>query len=196
MKHSRYRPLASRGVLIPLVVILLVFVGIIGIAIWKHNGSTSTGSTASNAGQPKTAVNYSPSTEEDNQSNETRKGSTPPSPTDSKTGGSTLNSPSTPPPFSVTVSYANPNSDHSAIRVAANVNGATADGTCTITLKPASGNTNQPVTQTEKTQFSNQIYICPIKSIPAPKGGWNISVSVSSNGSTASADWAGGIVTL
>lgn len=188
MVKKKYRPGLSRRVLFSLVVLIILLAAIVFLVV-RHQTNPSA-RPSSKGVQPSSSVNYGPSSPTDNQSNEERKsnatgtsiGSSP-----SKAGSTTLNSPATPPPFSVTVSRAN--AYEGGVSVAATINGATATGMCTFTLSPSKGQ-GAPITQNEPSRASNSSYICPGLNIAAPKGSWKVSVTVTSGSRSVKAEWA------
>lgn len=138
-------------------------------------------------------IDYTQAKPGDNTANENRKGSTGAASKDG-TSSSTLNSPASPPTFSVTVSRANGSSQ--SIIAAANVNGSTT-GTCVFKFSKTAGGNPEASSQPEQVQPSNQSAMCPPVTIQMPsKGQWYVSVSVTNNGSTVTSDWAANPVSL
>lgn len=159
-----------------------------GVAYYTlhKNGKPVATSPASSNRQVNT-IDYSASKPSDNKANEDRK---------SKAAASvnTLNTPSTPPNFSATISRANGSGNK--ITVAANVNGGTS-GTCVFNFSRSKNGSPEVSSSSESVQPTNQSAMCPPVTVTMPSGGnWYVSVVVNSNGSKASSEWAANPVNL
>jgi hypothetical protein len=173
----------SKRLLAGLFVVLLV-VSLATLLLHKNEQGTKTSTTTR---QPN-SVSYAPSAKSDNSANESRKNNNPQQ--QASSSANSLNSPSTPPPFSVTIARANPYnySGSTGIIAAASINGASAAGTCLFTISPHTG-AGQTITKSENSEISNSIYVCPGLTIPTPIGSWDVSVTVIVNGSTVNSKW-------
>jgi cytoskeletal protein RodZ len=176
----------KRVFLLPGLLVLAIFIIVIGVGLlyyhYKHKPKTVVAAGSISASAPNT-VNYSPGTASENAANNARKDSSP-------SANTTLNTPATPPPFSVTVSKANASGQ--TVTVAANVNGVTS-GTCNFSISKTSGGTTFQTTPTEQVEPSNQSAYCPPQTFSSltPNTTWYVSVSVTNSGSTVTAKWLG-----
>jgi cytoskeletal protein RodZ len=172
----------------------LLILGGIAFFIFRHNDSNAK-ITANKGAAPVNTVNYSPSTSQDNSTNNQRK-SSPSKAATTLDNGATAPSSTSNKSLQVIITTARStgsNGTHS-VTVAGNVSGATS-GTCTFTATQSGG---PSASQTSTVEASNQNYICPATTITVPAAGnWNISATLSSGGQTGSpSSWAGGAVAV
>lgn len=175
--QKRLRPLH-----VVVLVVLVLAIGALGTLYYQHTHDKQVNDQT--VGTTK-AVNEKPSTPADNAANNTRKDN---AATDVGTSSSigTLDSPSSTPAFSVSVSRAY--SSGQSITAAATVNGATT-GTCTFTFAKTSSGSPVVSSKPEAVQTSGESALCPASTTTMPSSGdWYVGVTVTSNGQTASAE--------
>lgn len=174
----------TRWVIVALLLVAIAAAGLITNHYVNKKSSTQVSTV--------NGINYGPSSPQDNAPNNTRKSSPPSTSTQTlntppATSGNSQSAPANPQGITVTITRANINNN--ALQVATIIGNATA-GSCTLT---ASQNGQQSITQTEVVQLQTNVYVCPVFSIPIDNfpnlNGWNVSVSVTDNGSTATGQW-------
>jgi cytoskeletal protein RodZ len=188
VRKNKMRKKRSHFVLpVTIFCVILVAVGLY-ICIHEHVFSTKSTSTME-VTKPVNSINYAPSNPSDNTANNQRKGSS----TDGSTSpSSTLDTPSTTPNFSATISRAT--GDANGITTAANINGVTS-GTCIFSFSMTADGQAVATSQPEPVQTTNQSAACSVTQ-PLSKGTYYISVSVTNSSSTAVASWAGSPVAV
>jgi len=170
---------------IPKIVLLFVVLGLIGGGCFLifHESKSSSTSLVDHSGRA-----YPPSTPQDNAANNARK-SNPATASQTLDNGPTKSAPAT--SISVLISRAGVYSINgvNTLEVGTIVNGATT-GTCVLTVSQSG---EQPITQTASIGQQNNTYACSVFDIPTSQfpnqGDWDVSVSITSNGSTAANDW-------
>jgi hypothetical protein len=175
-----------------IVFLVLVLGG--GVAYYYHDHHTKKVASSNTVNLVNT-INYSPSTSQDN-ANNTRKdnGLVTQTLNSPSSTNSTTTSPTNTQGITVTITRASISSNN--LQVATLIGNASA-GTCTLTL---SQNGQESITQTESVQQQTNSYICPVYSVPLSnfpnQGQWNVSVSVTDNGSTATGIWQDNPISL
>jgi hypothetical protein len=173
-------------VVLSLIAIILIAVATkIGFSM-LHKSTINTPSSQK-PGTPARAVNsvdYSKSSQQDNALNEQRKSNTASAgqTLDSNTNKSTSNS-----NMSITITRAGVVSG--TLQVGTLVDGAST-GTCTLNLSQSG---QRAVTQTKTVEQENNTYACPVFNVPTSqltKGAWSVSVTLTTNGRTATGQWA------
>lgn len=181
----------TRWILVVLLLVAITSAGILTDHYAKRKPSTQVNTV--------NGINYGPSSPQDNAPNNTRKSSPPSTSTQTLNTPPTTSSnpqptPSNPQGISVTITRANV--INNSLQVATIIGNAAA-GTCTLTVSQSG---QQSITQTEAVQLQGNVYVCPVFSIPVDNfpdlSGWNVSVSVTDNTSTATGQWQGNPVNL
>ena len=185
VKKKTQRRLFSFRLAVVALLVLVVAGLISGVYLHYHDKDKKVTviTTSSSATRSPNSINYKPLPGA-NDANNARKGDS--------TTAQTLNS-SPAPSFSVTISRAN--GSGSSITAAANVNG-TSSGTCVFNFSTSSGGSVVTSSNPENIQVTNQSAECPPVSVTMPYSGtWYVSVTVTNQGSTASAQWMGPPIT-
>lgn len=169
-------------------VIVIVGLGIAGTIyeLNKHANNAST-TTGSGAIKPENTVDLSPATSSDNAANNSRKSAAGTSPNSNL--APTLDSHSSSTALAVTVTRATVDTQGQQVIVGTLVNGATS-GTCTVTISKAGYSS---LTASNQIAQQNNTYVCPNFTFPLSQfpahGDWQVSVTVSSNGTQATGAW-------
>jgi cytoskeletal protein RodZ len=176
---------SSKKALSLLVLVVLV---VAGLFVWRHYHTQAQVATDAEK-KASTTINYSASTPADNAENNARKTSTTPAQTLDNGSSQT---PSV--PVSVTVTRAGVIGSN--LEVGTLVNGTTG-GTCTLNVSQTG---QQTVTKNEDVTQQNNSYSCPVFSIPVSsfpnQNNWNVSVTVTVNGSSQTGQWQANPVNL
>lgn len=176
-KTVKRSKLLRRGFLLPLLVLLIALGIVLDVAVHHHNSQSNQPGATKNVKTPNT-IDYSPATSGDNSSNEDRKTSG--SPSSTLSGGNSSSS-----AFSASMTANNNNGN---VHVGTVVNG-TSSGDCVLTASQ----TGQQTMQLGSSKVSNEgtYYWCGVFNIPTSQfpnsGTWNLTLTVTSNGTTATA---------
>ncbi len=173
------------------ILLLILIAGGVAAALFHHNHKPNSRAGNSPSATPNNKIDYSPASPADNTVNNNRKGSS-----DTSSTIDTFQSPPNTGTFSVTVTRAGVDSATQKLQVATLINGVTS-GTCTLNVHQAGQST---VTQSEAVTQQVNSYVCPVFNVPLSdfpnRGSWNVSVTVTSGGKTASNNWADNPVSL
>jgi hypothetical protein len=183
---------ASRIWVIAGIVLLILIAGVSTYLLTRKPKNNNPAVNLTN--QPNTRP-YPSATAQDNANNNTRKGSSSPAQTLDNGPTTSGSSTSTPAPSNTTISVlvtragVLSKSGVNTLEVGTQVSGATA-GSCVLTVSQSG---EQSVTQTNSIELQNNAYTCPVFDIPTSQfpnqGTWNVSVTVTSNGTSASNSW-------
>ncbi len=187
-KKSNVRKKRGRFVASFIICCVLLVAIAVGICFHEHVFSTKPTNNKT-VTRSVNSISYAPSKASDNTANNQRKGTS----TDTAASpGSTLNTPSTAPNFSATISRATGSTN--SITTAANINGVTS-GSCTFSFSTTASGQATATSPPEPVQTTNQSAACSVTQT-LPTGTYYISLNVTNDGSTATANWAGSPVTV
>jgi cytoskeletal protein RodZ len=181
-KLQRKKPVRASLLLSALGIVILA--GVASYWLTHRHQLTNSASSGTLTKKAPNTVDYS-SGKTDNSATDSLKDTT----TKDGTDNTTLNTPSTAPDFSATISRANASGN--SITVAANVNGTTT-GTCVFSFASTDGGTVLKRGDPEPVTAGNQSSFCAPQTVTMPSSGtWYVSLTVTNNSKVATAKWQG-----
>lgn len=177
-KNSHPHNSRKRVLLLALLVAVLLVGGIFLVSL-RHHLNTEGISKNGSSSKPVNKINYSPSTSQDNASNESRKTSS--NPAETLDNGPSANNPNIP----LGVIIINTRRSGTDVRVGNMVTGTTS-GTCTLSASQTGQTSPAPVTAPVSPDVNN--YDCGVMHIALPDSGtWQLKLTVTSGSNSASA---------